>query len=170
MNKHILAFLFCIAAGMLIVKLYNGPALKVTPAAGYGEDQAAFLHKQLGAVGDGAIEQGRLTDLTNFDWDMVCVFGARWIPPDSQGGQRSRLHPLFDPAFNEDNDYFHLLFGRAGNTIMTARIRRSAQFDYDWQGKSRLGCSGSNAAFSIRKETDVGGEKEIRIFQITDSG
>jgi len=147
-KNPILTFSLCILFGFMALRLIvggpDGP-LRITPAGGLGEAQVEFMHDRFVEVATGKRDSGKISDLTNFEWDTVCLFLPGWVPP----GGPTAPYPLYDASFSGDDDVFHMVFGKGGIRNMTARFKRTDQLDFDPSGESRTGCLPAGTSFSI---------------------
>ena len=125
--------------------------LKITPSGGLGKNQAEFLHDRITELALGKRVSGLVAELTNFDWDRVCLFLPGWLPP----GGANAPYPLYNPMFTGDPKFFHIVFGNKGVLNMTIRVKRTDQLDYDLGGKSKTGCLNSKTSFLVSSESDM---------------
>ena len=128
----------------------HGP-LKITPSGGLGKNQAEFLHDRITELALGKRVSGLVAELTNFDWDTVCLFLPGWSPP----GGANAPYPLYNPMFTGDPKFFHIVFGNKGVLNMTIRVKRTNQLDYDLAGKSKTGCLNSKTSFLVSSKRDT---------------
>ena len=128
----------------------EGP-LKITPSGGLGKNQAEFLHDRITELALGKRVSGLVAELTNFDWDTVCLFLPGWLPP----GGANAPYPLYNPMFTVDPKFFHIVFGNNGVLNMTIRVKRTDQLDYDLAGKSKTGCLNSKTSFLVSRKSDT---------------
>ena len=128
----------------------EGP-LKITPSGGLGKNQAEFLHDRITELALGKRVSGLVAELTNFDWDTVCLFLPGWLPP----GGANAPYPLYNPKFTGDPKFFHIVFGNNGVLNMTIRVKRTDQLDYDLAGKSKTGCLNSKTSFLVSSKSDT---------------
>ena len=126
----------------------EGP-LKITPSGGLGKNQAEFLHDRITELALGKRVSGLVAELTNFDWDTVCLFLPGWLPP----GGANAPYPLYNPMFTGDPKFFHIVFGNKGVLNMTIRVERTDQLDYDLAGKSKTGCLNSKTSFLVSSKS-----------------
>ena len=128
----------------------EGP-LKITPSGGLGKNQAEVLHDRITELALGKRVSGLVAELTNFDWDTVCLFLPGWLPP----GGANATYPLYNPMFTGDPKFFHIVFGNKGVLNMTIRVKRTDQLDYDLAGKSKTGCLNSKTSFLVSSKSDI---------------
>ena len=154
MKNPILSFALCALFGFMVLRLFVGSAegpLKITPSGGLGKTQTEFLHDRITELGLGKRASGLVAELTNFDWDTVCLFLPGWLPP----GGANAPYPLYNPMFSGDPKFFHIVFGNGGVLNMTIRVKRTDQLDYDLTGKSKTGCLDATTSFLVSSKSDV---------------
>jgi hypothetical protein len=145
----------------MVLRLFVGESegpLRITPSGGLGKTQVEFVNDKVVEIATGKRDSGLVSDLTNFDWDSVCLFLPGWLPP----GGPSAPYPLYDPGFTGDPKFFHLVFGQGGIRNMTLRFKRTDQLDYDLSGQGKTGCLSNQTSFSSFKSKD-GNRRFLRL-------
>ncbi|MEC8622515.1 MAG: hypothetical protein VXY05_05290 [Pseudomonadota bacterium] len=154
MKNPVLSFALCALFGFMVLRFFVGSTegpLKITPSGGLGKNQAEFLHDRITELALGKRVSGLVAELTNFDWDTVCLFLPGWLPP----GGANAPYPLYNPMFTGDPKFFHIVFGNNGVLNMTIRVKRTDQLDYDLAGKSKTGCLNSKTSFLVSSKSDT---------------
>ena len=141
----------------MALRLYlGGPEkpLNLVPEKNLGETHTNFLREKIIEVVKAEVNQGRVKDLTNFEWDKLCIFVSNKIlSVNSIGNQKIK-----NLTSNKQKKYIYMVFERAGVRQMTVRLRVTDQLGYDKNRPFRNKCFSETAIF-YTKASDYSSER-----------
>ena len=133
------------------LRLYlGGPEhpLFFIPEQGLDETQTGFLRDKIIEVAKGKVDRGKVKDLTNFEWDKVCIFVANKISDiDAIGDNRLKNAPS-----NNQKSYVYLVFEKTGVRQMTVRLKVTNQLGYYQTSLHMKTCFPQTAIFYIKQK------------------
>tara|TARA_R110002110_G_scaffold376568_1_gene586456 strand:- start:27463 stop:27996 length:534 start_codon:yes stop_codon:yes gene_type:complete len=87
---------------------------------GLSDAHSAFTARQLLEIYEGEDRTGAVRDLTNFNWDRVCVYPPyAYFGPD---GRNPAEHPFYEVAWSLDASFSRIVFSEADAVMMVLKI------------------------------------------------
>ncbi len=138
--------------GFMGLRLYFGGTenpLILIPEEGLDEIQTGFLREKIVEVTKGKVDRGKVKDLTNFEWDQVCVF----LNEKNSNIVSIRERRLKNAPPKNQKDYVYLVFKKTGIRQMTVKLKITDQFGYYQIGPYSTKCFPTTAIFYTKQKS-----------------